>query len=389
MTRVIYIFSVLILGFYTGSAQNFDNLTFGTDDTFEVVTWNIEQFPKNGQVTVNYVSNIIEALDVDLLALQEINDIGVFNQMVNSLGSYSGYLDSLWFGGLAYIYNSNTVQINNIYEIYTTSEYWSYFPRSPMVMDLDFMGERFIIINNHLKCCGDGDLDISDVSDEETRRFYANTLLKEYVDLNFSNDHVIILGDLNDSLIDATTNNVFQMLLDDFNNFLFTDFDIASGSDTEWSFPSWPSHLDHILITNELFDEFQDSDSDIQTIKIEDYLSAGWNEYDSNISDHRPVALKLKLNNGMQVEEIPTSTTTFKNYPNPIEFESFFSFDNSISPQKIELYNLKGQIVKTIQISPGQSFVRFDASDLSNGIYIAKLFSGLSSIAIQKIVVAR
>ncbi|SVD40514.1 uncharacterized protein METZ01_LOCUS393368, partial [marine metagenome] len=55
--------------------------------------------------------------------------------------------------------------------------------------------------------------------------------------------------------------------------------------------PTWPSHLDHILITNELFDELDNSD--IQTIKIDEYLDGGWNEYDQNISDHRPVALKL------------------------------------------------------------------------------------------------
>jgi hypothetical protein len=30
-----------------------------------------------------------------------------------------------------------------------------------------------------------------------------------------------------------------------------------------------------------------------QTIKIDDHVSGGWNEYDQNISDHRPVAVKI------------------------------------------------------------------------------------------------
>ena len=38
-----------------------------------------------------------------------------------------------------YIYNPNVIHVNEIYEIYTTSEYWSAFPRSPMVIDFDFM----------------------------------------------------------------------------------------------------------------------------------------------------------------------------------------------------------------------------------------------------------
>ena len=69
------------------------------------------------------------------------------------------------------------------------------------------------------------------------------------------------------------------------------DIEIANGSSSDWSYPTWPSHLDHILITNELFDELDNSD--IQTINIDEYLDGGWNEYDQNISDNRPVALKL------------------------------------------------------------------------------------------------
>ena len=33
----------------------------------------------------------------------------------------------------------------------------------------------------------------------------------------------------------------------------------------------------------------------MQTIKIDEYLDGGWNEYDQNISDHRPVAIKFSF----------------------------------------------------------------------------------------------
>ena len=71
--------------------------------------------------------------------------------------------------------------------------------------------------------------------------------------------------------------------------------DIAYSSSSTWSYPSWPSHLDHILITNELFDNFENPGSIVQTIHIEDYFEGGWNEYDNYISDHRPVGLRLKF----------------------------------------------------------------------------------------------
>jgi len=153
------------------------------------------------------------------------------------------------------------------------------------------MGENIFIINNHFKCCGDGIMNLDDLGDEETRRYTASNLLKEYIDTNLPNDNVIVLGDLNDILTDALENNVFQMIINDSENYLFSDMEIAESSSTDWSYPTWPSHLDHILITNELFDEL--NNSDIQTIKIDEYLDGGWSEYDQNISDHRPVALKL------------------------------------------------------------------------------------------------
>ena len=146
-------------------SQNFPNL--GSQDSFDFMTWNIEWFPKNGQTTINYVAEIIEDIDVDVIAMQELDDRDLFDQMISSLDGYAGYYDSSWFAGLAFIYNTETVQVNDIYEIYTTSPYWNAFPRSPMVMDLNFNGVNYFLINNHFKCCGDGSLDLNDDSDEE------------------------------------------------------------------------------------------------------------------------------------------------------------------------------------------------------------------------------
>ena len=231
--------------------------------------------------------------------MQELDDTVLFNQMINSLDSYESYYESSWFAGLAFIYKSSTVEINDIYEIYTTSQFWSPFPRSPMVMNMNFMDENYIIINNHYKCCGDGILDMNNDNDEETRRYIANTLLKDYIDINFPDDNVIILGDLNDSLTDDPSNNVFQMFIEDDINFLFADMSIAMGNVLEWSYPNWPSHIDHILISNELFSLLNNEESYCRTIKIDDFLDGGFNEYDQNVSDHRPVAIKLAMENNI------------------------------------------------------------------------------------------
>ena len=286
--KIIILISFLAVGF----SQEYPSL--GSDNSLDFATWNIEWFPKNNQTTVNYIVDIIEQLDLDVIAIQELNDTSMFDQMLDGLPGYTGYYESSWFAGLAYIYKTDAIDVNDIYEIYTTSPYWSAFPRSPMVMDIDFMGQNYIFINNHFKCCGDGNLNSNNESDEEMRRLSASNLLKLYIDNNLSNKSVIVLGDLNDDIAESSLNNVFQTILDDPENYRFVDMDIATGNSSNWSFPTWPSHLDHILITNELFDQF--SNSDVQTIKLDQYLSGGWNEYDANISDHRPVFMKLVNN---------------------------------------------------------------------------------------------
>jgi len=188
-------------------AQSLSDISFGTDETFEVVTWNIEWFPKNGTATADSVGRIIEFLDVDVLGLQEIDDTTLFRQVTNNVPGYELFIAEGWFGGLAYVYKTGTVNIQSIYKIYEGSPFWNAFPRSPLVMELTFMGEEIVVINNHFKCCGNGLLDMGNSSDEEYRRYEASSLLKDYIDTNFATSRVIVLGDLNDILTDnyATT----------------------------------------------------------------------------------------------------------------------------------------------------------------------------------------
>ena len=292
------LFSIIFFSFnLMFSFQDLENLSFGSEESLDIATWNIEWFPKNDQLTIDYVSQILQQLELDILAIQELDNKSMFDQMVEGLDYYVGYYESEWFAGLAYIYNPQVIEINNIYEIYTTSQYWSAFPRSPMVMDMNFMGENYFLINNHFKCCGDGYLDMFDESDEEKRRYNAINLLKDYIDTNLTNKKVIVLGDLNDDIAESNQNNVFINILNDIDNYSFADYEIANSDASSWSFPNWPSHLDHILVTNELF--YNLNNSNILTIKIDEYLEGGWNEYDYNISDHRPVAISFILEDGV------------------------------------------------------------------------------------------
>ena len=101
-------------------SQGLNDLSFGTDSTFDVVTWNIEWFPKNGTNTVDSVKKIITALDADLIGLQEIDDTALCRQMINDIPGYELFMDDDWFGGLAYVYKTNSITVQSIYKIYDT-----------------------------------------------------------------------------------------------------------------------------------------------------------------------------------------------------------------------------------------------------------------------------
>ena len=270
-------------------------LAFGSDDTLDVVTWNIEEFPKNGQATVQAVAEILLLMDVDVFALQEISGVLEFEQMVDHMPGWESYLESEWYGGLAYLVRTETIEIEANYEIYTTEEYWTAFPRSPQVMEFRFMGHDLVVINNHFKCCGDGLLEPDESWDEETRRRDATTLLKDYVDVHLSDRRVLVLGDLNDSLTDAVEHNVFLALLEDTEHYRFADMAIAEGDDSGWSFPSYPSHLDHIVITDELFEALERPDSGVSSVLVDEKFFDGWWDYQREVSDHRPVGLRMDL----------------------------------------------------------------------------------------------
>ena len=372
-------------------AQNFDDLSFGTDNTFDVITWNIEQFPKNDQTTIDYVTQMIENLDAEVLAIQELNDTALFKQMVNDMPDYKGYSYTNYYSGydLAYIYKAEQVEISDIYEIYTTSAYWNKFPRAPMVMELSYGENNFVLINNHLKCCGDGILDLSDSEDEETRRYRANEDLKDYIDSNFSEENVILIGDLNDLLTDDLENNVFQMFLEDSSNYKFADMEIAEGDKSNWSYPDWPSHLDHILITDELFEVFGKEESEVKTIKPGDYFPDGFSGYESDVSDHRPVGIKLSFEEQTGLSDSEPQYSYFENYPNPFEQETTFQFKKIPHETTVEIYDILGQKVHSVNIARGKTSLHWNAEGLQAGIYFARLVSEGRNIGFTKLVKSR
>lgn len=242
--------------------------------SFDVVTWNIEQFPKSGN-TITLLAEIIPTLNADIIAVQEIGSVSNFNTLVAALPGWSGVVSG---GSLktGYLYKTAEVSVSAVSYPLTDA---SAFPRQPMVITATHTsGLEVTLINLHLKCCDDGN--------SIERRRSASDRLKAYIDANLSTKAVVMLGDYNEDITQPEGNNVFKNFVDDETNYAFADMTIAECSSAYWSYPSWPSQLDHMLITNELFDNVKD----IRVLRLNECDGS----YYSTISDHRPVLMQLQ-----------------------------------------------------------------------------------------------
>ena len=255
------------------------------DNGIEVVTWNIEFFPKQAQRTIDSVYNIITSLNADIYCLQEIHNINSFKNLAEDLIEYDYVIsEDTDYLNLVVLYKKNNFVVRSQASLFIDSMY-EFASRPPLRLEMTYTGENpidFTLINMHLKCCNDG----------FTRRVQSSEILYEYlknsVQLGYVNH--IIVGDWNDDISDSYSQNSFNIFLEDQDTFKFVTYESAhSSSNTYDSFPGFGngSFIDHIMISSDLFEEFENGD--VQTLRLGDYISG----YDEIISDHRPVVWRF------------------------------------------------------------------------------------------------
>jgi endonuclease/exonuclease/phosphatase family metal-dependent hydrolase len=266
------------------SGTNFDQcISPGNSTSFEIVTLNLQGFPKAGYQSVMIVRDLINRINPDVIALQEMTTETDFLNLLDELKGWDGRFypvyNSEW--NLAYLFKTSEVSIDDSKTRLILTGDFDAFPRAPFEIYVRHktLNISTYLINLHLKCCGG--------ADNEARRRDASVKLDNYIKTTRPSDPVIILGDYNDIISgESSATNVFYNLVSATQEYRFTDMQIAKGSLLWWSYPSWPSHIDHILVTNELFSRI-----DTTIVLKPDPCYPG---YFDNISDHRPVEMILR-----------------------------------------------------------------------------------------------
>lgn len=244
--------------------------------TLEVMTWNLEHFPLAGKQTVEILKEIITEQKPDIIACQEIRLPAEFRKLADALDGYLGIVLEDGDLNLGFLYKTSEIALAQDVRQIVSGDFYA-LPREPILGKFTHInGIETYLIDIHLKCCG-GD-------DNYRRRLAASNFLKNYIDDSLANESVIVLGDYNDEIYGIPdSENPFINFINDSTNYRFADMSIAKGSNAHWSYPDWPSHIDHILITNELFDY-----PSTTTTVAYDHC---YERYFSEVSDHRPVMI--------------------------------------------------------------------------------------------------
>ncbi len=254
----------------------------GTDTTLDVATWNIQNFPRDGDQTIGALLGLVPQLDLDIYAIEEVEDTEAFRRLVGGLTGYDGLYSSDDYGNNSYqktavIYKRSAVSVSGVRQLFWENES---VVRPPLELDVTASVRSrvfdFRLVVMHLKAG-------TSYSDVAQRRATCR-LLKEYIDAELAaggdSDYVVV-GDWNDEIDDPPEDNAFQMFIDDSADYRFLTRPLVGNS----YYDSYIAGglIDHVLVTCAALPEYGSGST--VTLRLDDEMP----NYEKLVSDHRPV----------------------------------------------------------------------------------------------------
>jgi endonuclease/exonuclease/phosphatase family metal-dependent hydrolase len=351
----------------------------GTPTTFDVATWNVERFNDGGGSQFDNVLAVIEGAEVDLWALQEINELFRFSDLLLALGDeWDGeWTDGTGSLGYGYVYRTDLVQ--ELEAVTVLDGFSSAFAQRPPLLlraDLtlpDTTVSDVHFVNVHAKCCGD--------QASYNRRVAASNALKDYVDgLLDADTPVLVLGDLNDELRTSIAGGAspYQNFRDDADDYTFASFPLdLANVPTFCNNQSCTagSTLDHVLYTRPLGTSYEAGST-----RRYDALLDAIPQYVNTTSDHLPVYARfdfMPLPTAGEGSVLPTDFALAAPFPNPFRDATTLSYALPEPAEvRLEVFDALGRRVATVAEgfhSAGEHEARFAARDLSPGLYLVRL----------------
>lgn len=349
------------------------------EHTLDVVTWNIEWFgfdgegPINNELQFQNVKTVIETLNADVYAFQEIANNAVYNQLANELEGYTGLIANYTqTQKTAYLYRESTINRLNFGLLSAGQNSFDWAGRLP------FWLHYIATISGHEIEIHSYNLHAKAFSNPQSynRRVNASNQLKTFLDNNRPNANVVVLGDYNDNVTTSTRGGGFpspyQNFMDDPNyNVVTSSLELAGFASFEFS-----SMIDHITFTNELIEAHIDGAERV------DDTSTYIGNYLNTTSDHFPVLTRFYFGTTTSIDEpvveIPNRITLSQNYPNPFNPSTNIRFSlETDEVVNLTVYDVMGRHVATLVAgehrNAGSHTVTFNATGLATGMYLYRL----------------
>jgi len=313
---------------FTGTDLNLTDIdltgsSYLKSETFDVATYNLEFFasdvkdgssefgPVDDALQVTNVTKVMKALNADVIGIEELSEEDALDQVLKQMPGYAKVISDRYsysfepadpnfpLQKIGLVFNANTMQLKGQRVMFEklfddvrsgdvtipdypggkASSLWS-SGRLPFmaIFDATINGvtKRIRVINIHAKS--------GSAAADYNRRLFDVKMLQDSLNTYYPNDNIILVGDYNDDVdtsIKIGSPSSYQNFVLDQTNFNVLTYPISVAG--AFSFVSSSSFLDHILISNELNDEYIPG-----SIAVEDARAYIAN-YTSTTSDHLPV----------------------------------------------------------------------------------------------------
>ncbi len=311
-----------------------DGLGIPKDLTLDIATWNLEWFgdsgtnsPADDATQKDSVKAVLLALDADIIGVEEISDDALFAQMVSEMPGYDFVISDVcsYPDGegdkqkVGFIYKKATVApvstkvlLASIHPYYNGGDGSALvgYPEDPthfyasgrmpfmLTANVNVGGstERISFIELHARA------NSADYQVKYDMRKYDVEVLKDTLDAYYADQKIVMVGDYNDDVDEtvaevSTTVSTYQAYNDDAADYSFPTRALSDAGFR--SYVTYPNMIDHVMLTNELFDNYINGSAKVH---YEFYNS----NYTSTTSDHFPVSVRLQV----QTLEIASVTST-------------------------------------------------------------------------------
>lgn len=277
------------------------------DGILETVTWNIEWYGANDNFrqTKNAV-RVMDSLDADLFALQEIHSREALATLLEPLTGYHGFTAGHVSKGqkMAFVYNTHTIDsleagaITDVREEY--QQKWEHSwanGRTPLYFRFNYTFKETTI--EYYAVVVHGKANTADHGESYKRRQRAAEGLFYYLMDEKPNANIILLGDYNDdvdeSLYYHEPGNFSETPYDEFVEHP-RHFDVITHAlslkkeSSSLNYMEEGNLIDHITVSDELFPFYMDESAAVYDAPLK-YIT----NFESTTSDHLPVWAKFDM----------------------------------------------------------------------------------------------